>query len=231
MADESSTANTKLELPPIPLLKGEANFEEWRNAAEIHAQWFELEGFLDGSEVCPATATSEQEETFRRRKLLAYSMIKYSITPVIDFVKSSGWQQENEDPKTLWDIVNKTIPSISNEHWTALIEKISTMDVERYSDLEAYLRHFHRLNDKLKAVDIVIPEKRLVAYLLRGFNNPDLVNVLRNKLDSGTLTFNAFDDLVRQRKDRRAKGHASDLAYFFRQRIRDTFLLPGNINI
>ena len=55
---------TRYDLAPIPQLRGEINYDDWKEAVEVHAEWFELDGILDRTEVLAPTATAKEKQEF-----------------------------------------------------------------------------------------------------------------------------------------------------------------------
>lgn len=105
---------------------------------------------------------------------MAYSILKASITPVIDLIKSNGWNNNNnKDPKVLWDTINQAIPKISAEGWSSLIAEISNLNIKDYDSLRAHLSRFHFIKNKLAGLEITACDKVYQTWLLKGLKNWD----------------------------------------------------------
>jgi hypothetical protein len=131
-----------------------------------------LTKFIDHTATPPSTTASKKKKTkYNTQKVTVYLMIRNSVAPVMDIVKSHGWQDGTSDPQALFD---KVCAAIGNdEGWCNIAWELMAIDANAYDNLRAFNARYHYLVAKLKDLQIVIPDKLLQAILLKGLKNYD----------------------------------------------------------
>lgn len=200
---DPSTMGMQWSLPGIPLLRGDPDFRNWKELLGVHLDWFNLEPFVKGTVAPPAeTATDAEKNTYRMRRLMAYTKIRTSLSrEVLDIIESNGWQEGNRDPKELYDFVCRTVPKISEEGWHHLLQELVKMDATKYDSLRAFVSRFNWLVNRLKTNDISFGEKALQSFLLAGLKQYDdhWAQMLIFQLQSGNLNYKTLLEMVTQK--------------------------------
>jgi hypothetical protein len=130
-----------------------------------------LTKFIDHAATPPSTTASKKKTKYNTQKVTVYLMIRNSVAPVMDIVKSHGWQDGTSDPQALFD---KVCAAIGNdEGWCNIAWELMAIDANAYDNLRAFNARYHYLVAKLKDLQIVIPDKLLQAILLKGLKNYD----------------------------------------------------------
>ena len=204
----------EFEPPPIPDLQGRVNYDEWAECVRIHFAWFELDNVVVRTTVPPAKDAPEKErQEYRRKQIMAYSIMRRSMSPVIDFVRNSGYEygQYTFDPRLLWIATSKAINRLSVEGRHNLVQELVRIDQQNYDDLRAYVDRFHYLNNQLREVGIELDMDVLESVLLEGLKtyDPDWVKMLMMHRNAGMLSNYDLMYLVTQKANEQVNTRES----------------------
>ncbi|KAK4152489.1 hypothetical protein C8A00DRAFT_34847 [Chaetomidium leptoderma] len=116
-----AASHFKFELPRIqPLTRAwEVNHEEWNWAVWYHIDWFQLRGFVEGTAVEPGFgATREEILAHRRKKMMAYCIVRGSLGSFIEVLKEANYTQciydNTYEVRGLWEVIHSLIPRLDN---------------------------------------------------------------------------------------------------------------------
>ncbi|KAF9063062.1 hypothetical protein BDP27DRAFT_1480036 [Rhodocollybia butyracea] len=107
-----NAAEWSLELPSVPLLKGESNLEEWK---DILIRTLELHGleYYVQTEV-PEPADPAVREQWKCDRAKVNLLLKRSTPLVQNTLEAAGWNRfAAEDPKALYELILRVIPNVS----------------------------------------------------------------------------------------------------------------------
>ncbi|KAF9061356.1 hypothetical protein BDP27DRAFT_1338332 [Rhodocollybia butyracea] len=111
VVEHSNTAERSLKLPRVPLLKGKSNIEEWKEmliqTLEIHS----LNDYVRKEVLEPADPTVQGQWKCDRAKVNV--LIKSTIPLVQNTVEAAGWNRFTEDPRALYELIQRVIPNVS----------------------------------------------------------------------------------------------------------------------
>ncbi|GAB1317815.1 hypothetical protein MFIFM68171_08025 [Madurella fahalii] len=198
--------SAEFQLPAIPPLRGAADYQDWYYGVVFHLNWFQVREFVEGTAAVPgADATIEEQQAYRRNKMMAYSILRNSVNPVMDIIKITGYDDHTfqYDAKLLLDVIKKAILDVPeagrNKLENELFEIPYCFDVE---DLRAYVNRFDWLVWRLGGLGVVYNDKKLQSLFLDGLINADLRSELMASLEAhmkaGTLTYKGMSQLVMQ---------------------------------
>lgn len=95
-------------VPVIIKLKGESNLAEWKEAVRCCFSVYRLTKFIDHTAVRPGPeAPRKKRLRFERKASIAHTIIRASVEPVMDVMKSHGWKDGRDDAQGLYDTVHK----------------------------------------------------------------------------------------------------------------------------
>ncbi|KAK4173668.1 hypothetical protein QBC36DRAFT_335331 [Triangularia setosa] len=134
---------------------------------------------------------------------MAYSIIRDSIEPVIDILQASGFDENNNgyDPKSLWDLIHRVIPKISEEAWHILQTEMTDISVKNFDSLRTFLTRFHWLRRKLQDLGQSVPEKMLLTIVLRVVKPYDenWVESVKLLISTGNVDYLKLMDLLEKK--------------------------------
>ncbi len=85
-------------------------------------------------------AFDKRQKQFIRDKLQILIIIDSTIAkPVMKKLRHAGYDEDQEDPKVLWDTVMRIIPSTTKKSSFAMIRKLLQMRLENFDGLPMFL--------------------------------------------------------------------------------------------
>jgi hypothetical protein len=156
MSDETYT----FKLPKPPILIGEENLEEWKAAIHNHFEWYDILQYLTSTIAEPSSAAGRR--TWRQDRLKGKIIIHSTLTnkTVRDKLKNSGWNPvEHSDPKAIYDLVLRIIPSTSEEALSSLYLEFTSLNRSKYDSLSAFQTRVTYLKSRLEALRLPTTEK------------------------------------------------------------------------
>ena len=147
----------------IPQLIDESNLPTWDRRLELSFMYFHLTDFLDGTAKKPGPITrpdgtvdqeaiAKAEAKYNERLILAFALICNSLDKVQDRLFAAGWDDKKMklQVKPLYDLVHRTIPSISKDNKDGLMQELMHLNVNNYSSIQAMLNRFQWLRNRLR---------------------------------------------------------------------------------
>ncbi|EJT79133.1 hypothetical protein GGTG_04222 [Gaeumannomyces tritici R3-111a-1] len=102
----------------IPELEGWSNFRDWKRAVSVHLRLSGNAAFISANPPTKPAGDEDSDEVIEwlARRTLAWWCIRGSIGEAIGCLEVGGWDgikdDENQDPKALWDKVAATFGSL-----------------------------------------------------------------------------------------------------------------------
>jgi hypothetical protein len=189
-----STPKMNTGYPPLPILLGEENLQDWK--LKVIAA-FAVNGMADYLFNPSATITPE-------KMTLGMNILVPSLTKQRDYLTKAGWSfnsNRQQEPRALYNLVLKSIPQ---REMSMQVHEIlyRFFRVEKgKGPVAKYVERIQSMRESLQKAGYIIDEHLLVTVTLHGLG-PDLEkwgnNVVRNELAPGSLT---FDKLVKMMFD------------------------------
>ncbi|KAK3501766.1 hypothetical protein B0T13DRAFT_501722 [Neurospora crassa] len=163
-------------LHTIPSLSSEEDFEVWHNALLLQLSYYDVHDIITGAEQAPAkTAPQEVQKCFKRKQVLAYTMLSNSIQPIINKLQALGYNEGNHtlDPRGLYKAVIKWDSEISAEHRFRLVKELTDIDHSQFSNLHAFLGRALWLRRRLNRALFDVSDELMDMLLLKGISSYD----------------------------------------------------------
>ena len=147
----------------IPALIDESNLPTWDRRVLLCFKYLKLLDLLQGTAQKPEPiikqdgtvdkeATEKAEAKYEERCILAFALVRNSLDKVQDRLIAAGWDDKDMkfEVKPLYDLVHRTIPSISKDNKNGLMQELMRMNVNNYSSIQAMLNRFQWLRNRLR---------------------------------------------------------------------------------
>ncbi|KAK3951983.1 hypothetical protein QBC32DRAFT_391200 [Pseudoneurospora amorphoporcata] len=163
------------QLPIIPSLSGEENFDVWHDALLLQMSYFDVNDIITGDEQAPAsTAPRDDHKRFNRKKVLAYTILSNSIQPILTKVQALGYYgMHSLDPRSLYHAVLKWDSKISAEHKFRLVKELTDIHHSQFPNLHAFLDRALWLRRRLKRAAFDVSDELMAMLLLKGISSYD----------------------------------------------------------
>lgn len=132
----------------IPELKGESTLEAWNDGLHASLNLVGIRRYIQEEVARPEDEDAVQK--WKRDRALAVYLITSSTNPVRGILKNAGWTIDEENPKTLYDIVNTTIPQLNQESVKVLVKNLGNIKRQNYTSLGAFIEKFTYLHRRMK---------------------------------------------------------------------------------
>ena len=121
-------------------------------------------------------------------------LLEASLTnkTVRDKLKNAGWNPvEDDDPKALYDLILKVIPSTSEEALSSLYAEFTTIDRAKYESLTAFQTRVTYLKSRLESLNCLPPEKGNVITIINALKStyPEWCNFLTYDFEKQQLSW------------------------------------------
>ncbi|EGO61357.1 hypothetical protein NEUTE1DRAFT_36306 [Neurospora tetrasperma FGSC 2508] len=184
-------------LHAIPSLSSEEDFEVWHNALLLQLSYFDVHDIITGDEQAPAkTAPQEVQKCFKRKQVLAYTMLSNSIQPIITKLQALGYNEGNHalDPRSLYKAVIKWDSEISAEHKFRLVKELTDIDHSQFPNLHAFLGRALWLRRRLNRALFDVSDELMDMLLLKGISSYD--DALTKMILHSKTTGSAVEDIA-----------------------------------
>ena len=197
MADEVTFT-----LPKPPILLGEENLEEWKAAIHNHFEWYNIEDYLLQSINEPVEL--DERKKWKHSRLQGKIIIHSTLTnkAVRDKLKNAGWNPLNDsDPKELYELVLRIVPSTSEEALSSLYLEFSSLNRNKYDSLSAFQTRVTCLKNRLEALNCLPPEKGNLIIVINALKTtyPDWHNFLMYDFENKELTWKKLMEDISKR--------------------------------
>src|SRR6266700_3031012 len=129
----------------IPALIDESNLPTWDRRVLLCFKYLHLTDHLNGTANKPEPvtrvdgtvdqdATAKAEAKYEEKRILAFALVRNSLDKVQERLIAAGWDDRDDafDVKPLYDLVHRTIPSISKDNKNGLMQELMRMNVNNY---------------------------------------------------------------------------------------------------
>lgn len=205
-----STGVSRVTIPTLPKLKGDSNIATWKEAVRVYAELLGLSNFLDGTALPPPpTAPKQVRDSYSINKTTAYLMIRNSVEPVMDLIRSRGWTDAQSDPHALFKLTCDAVSDVADAGWYNLFSEFAKMDASKYDSLRAFLARYLFLVARLEDRNIIFCDRARQAFLLDAMSKYDKrwTDMLEFQLQTGKLQHRTLLNLVTVRADEQAMSN------------------------
>lgn len=201
-------------LPKTPSLSGEEDFEVWHNALLLQMSHFDVDDIITGDEQAPAkTASREDQKCFKRKQVLAYTMLSNSIQPIISKLQALGYNDEGHalDPRSLYNAVIKWDSEISAEHKFRLVKELTEIDHSNFPNLHAFLDRALWLRRRLSRALFKVSDELMDMLLLKGISSydEDWTKMILHGKTTGSLVENIASLIAKKATEQEAMSVTS----------------------
>ena len=166
-------------LPPIPLLRGEDNWGNWKYRVEMHLG---VEGLSD----CLTTGPNPEDAGAVQRDFRARSKISLSVDDsMLKYVRSTTSAHE------AWKALCDVFEGSGIHQQLALLYRLLELRQERFSSLEKYVYAVKEVVEKMEAAGIGLAENVASGVLLKGLKNDDHFKMIRTVIERTCATVDA----------------------------------------
>lgn len=204
-------------LPEIPTLAGEDTFEAWHNALLLQLAYHDVDDIVIGNEQAPAYTTStEVQKRFKKKQVLAYTMLSNSIQPILTMLQALGLSDNKPkqvlDPRSLYDAIIKWDSEISAEHKFRLVEELTEIDHSQFPSLSAFLDRALWLRRRLQRAFFEVSDELMDMLLLKGISSYDdvWVKMVLHDKNTGCLAENVASLIAKKASEQKVISDASE---------------------
>lgn len=177
--------------PPVPQLTGECNLKAWKRHIYQSCIYYDLEGFLLGTE--PEPQDVDEFLRWRKRRVQCMIIITHSLrTPEIEAqLEIAGWKENEEDPKVLYDLVLSTIPKIPEQSIPELFYQLIDLKMDTVTSLSDYTIKFREITDRLQQLGLPVDDRVKMLMIMKQLKSryPLWHTLLERDFHKGTLTW------------------------------------------
>ncbi|EJT71514.1 hypothetical protein GGTG_10771 [Gaeumannomyces tritici R3-111a-1] len=159
----------------IPELLGPCNFEAWKRTVRAHLAATRSAAFISANPPARPAGDEDSEEVSKwlARRTMAWWRIRSSIDKVVVHLEMAGWKpakdDDDQDPKALWDKVVATISEMAHARVHVLIKEYLSMTVEKYGgDVKKYAERWFQVRQAMDQAGFSIPDERQINNLIHG---------------------------------------------------------------
>ncbi|KAJ4344224.1 hypothetical protein N0V85_009810, partial [Neurospora sp. IMI 360204] len=191
--------NTTATLVP---LKGESNLDAWARALKVQLASLGLKPYI--TTTMPAPEVKAATKTEDEKALAKWHMDRAKVMGVIhstinnDNIQSilmiNGWDEDNDDPKYLFDLIRNSISSVTNEAKSDVLDEYQTLKRASFASLESFLMRYQALRKRVKDVGYIIDDNVELTNLFNAVKHsyPVDAKLWAADLNKGLLTTKKF---------------------------------------
>ncbi|KAM4064135.1 hypothetical protein HRG_012855 [Hirsutella rhossiliensis] len=179
-----------LQLPKIPILKGESNLEEWKDMLIQTLEVQDLEDYILAE--VPEPVDQAERGKWKRDRAKVMLIIKGSISPVQTTLEAAGWSRFTEkDPKVLYELIQRAIPKVSADATGDLVAEFGSISRKTFDSLMAYQTRIQYLKRRTKELNCGFDDKACLWFTIRGLREvyPQWYTFLERDMNKGSLTW------------------------------------------
>ena len=126
----------KLDLPSLPVLKGEKDWKQWWNNVNAYFEVLELERFLT-EDIKEPTDPDQKKKWLKCRRLIMVHLLKAINSEVQRDMEVLGWDIKN--PYNTVQIAQKAVTKISSDSLRQLLDTWNRLNAKRYRNLKEFI--------------------------------------------------------------------------------------------
>lgn len=123
----------------IPELKGESSLEAWNEGLLTSLNLARIRRYIEEDIPEPDPFEIRERDQWAKDRALAVYPITSSTYAVRSILRNSGWDKKEENPKVLYDLINTTIPQLTQESIMVLVKQANTIKRQDFTSLSAFL--------------------------------------------------------------------------------------------
>ncbi|KAI2780915.1 hypothetical protein F4815DRAFT_498985 [Daldinia loculata] len=176
------------QFPSVPQLTGEGDLKAWKRHIYQSCIYYGLEGFLLGTE--PKPKDVNEVPRWRKRRVHCMALITHSLrTPAIAAqLEMAGWEEDEEDPKELYDLVLSVIPKSSEHSIPKLFYQLIDLKVADTTLLD-YSIKVQEITSRIQQLGLPIDDRIKILMVMRKIKSdrPRWHSFLKKDLYGGHL--------------------------------------------
>ncbi|KAL8290954.1 hypothetical protein RB600_006432 [Gaeumannomyces tritici] len=162
----------------IPELLGPSNLEAWKRTVKVHLTASRNIAFIGPNTPLKPQGAEDSDDVGKwlsRRTMTWYSM-RSTIDKVVVELEKNNWDRrkddEDQNPKALWDKVLETIGKTADSRVDDLIDEHYSLTVEKFrGDVKKYTDRWLEVKQALDQAEVVIPQRALMRSLVNGLSS------------------------------------------------------------
>jgi len=184
----------KLDLPSLPVLKGEKDWKQWWNNVNAYFEVLELERFLT-EDIKEPTDPDQKKKWLKCRRLIMVHLLKAINSEVQRDMEVLGWDIKN--PYNTVQIAQKAVTKISSDSLRQLLDTWNKLNAKRYRNLKEFIQQAQQLRDTLKQHGHNIEDNTAILTVLSAIEYVDApwVHLLEHDYTSGNLSWSKLTSL------------------------------------
>ncbi len=184
----------KLDLPSLPILKGEKDYKQWWKSVTVYFEVLELEMFLN--EDIKEPQDPEQKRKWQKcRRFIMVHLLKAINSEVQKDMETLGW--DFRDPYNTIQMAQKAVTKVSSDSLRQLIDTWNKLNAKRYRNLKEFIQHAQQLRDTLKHHGYIVEDNMAIMTVLSAIEFVDApwVYLLEHDFTSGNLSWSKLTSL------------------------------------
>lgn len=181
---------SSLQLPKVPILKGESNLEEWKDMLIQTLEVQDLEDYI--LKEVPEPVDLTERGKWKRDRAKVMLIIKGSISPVQSTLEAAGWNRFTEkNPKALYELIQRAIPKVSADATGDLVAEFGSISRKTFDSLMAYQTRIQYLKRRTKELNCGFDDKACLWFTIKGLCEvyPQWYAFLERDMNKGALTW------------------------------------------
>jgi hypothetical protein len=184
----------KLDLPTLPVLKGEKDWKQWWKTVTTYFEVLELEKFLT-EDIREPTDPEKKRKWLKGRRFIMIHLLKAISSDVQKDMEVLGWDFRN--PHNTVEIARKAVTKVSSDSLRQLVDSWNHLNAKRYRNLKEFIQHAQQLRDTLQQHGHKIEDSMAILTVLSAIEYVDSswVHLLEHDYTSGNLSWSKLTSL------------------------------------
>ncbi|KAK3948772.1 hypothetical protein QBC32DRAFT_190258, partial [Pseudoneurospora amorphoporcata] len=185
--------NTTATLVP---LKGESNLDAWARALKVQLASLGLKPYITTTIPAPEKALAKWH--MDRAKVMGVIHSTINNDNIQSILMINSWDEDNDDPKYLFDLIRDSITSVTNEAKSDVLDEYQTLKRASFASLESFLMRYQALRKRVKDVGYFIDDNVELTNLFNAVKHsyPVDAKLWAADLNKGLLTTKKFLSLL-----------------------------------
>jgi len=177
----------KLDLPSLPVLKGEKDYKQWWNSVSAYFEVLELERFLT-EDIKEPQDPEQKKKWLKCRRFIMVHLLKAINSEVQRDMEVLGWDIKN--PYNTVQMAQKAVTKISSDFLRQLLDSWNKLNAKRYRNLKEFIQQTQQLRDTLQQHGYKIEDNVAILTVLSAIEYVDAlwVHLLEHDYTSGNLS-------------------------------------------
>jgi hypothetical protein len=184
----------KLDLPSLPILKGEKDYKQWWKSVTVYFEVLELENFLT-EDIKEPNDPEKKKKWQKCRRFIMVHLLKAINSEVQKDMETLGW--DFRDPYNTIQMAQKAVTKVSSDSLRQLIDTWNKLNAKRYRNLKEFIQQTQQLRDTLHQHGYNIEDNVAILTVLSAIEYVDApwVHLLEHDYTSGNLSWSKLTSL------------------------------------